>query len=66
MFLLLVFPGINGLENYEDQYDDGDLDYLDSESNVSETEPETNEIAVGHRKRKSSTDLNTDAVDQSG
>ena len=66
MFLLLVFPGINDLEDYEDQYNDGDLDYLDSELNVSETKSETNKIAVGCRKRKSSTDLNTDAVDQLG
>ena len=48
------------------QYDDGDLDYLDSESNMSETEAETNEVAAGRNKRKSSIDLNTDADDQSG
>ena len=72
MFLLLTFPGISDLQDYEDQYDDGDLgyldylDYLDSESNVSGTEAETNEIAAGRNKRKSSTDLNTDADNQSG
>ena len=66
MFLLLTFSGISDLEDDEDQYDDGNLDYLDSESNVSETEAETNEIAAGRNKRKSSTDLNTDADDQLG
>ena len=66
MFLLLIFPVISDFEDYEDQYDDGNLDYLDSESIVSETEAETNEIAAGRNKRKSSTDLNTDPVDQSG
>ena len=66
MFLLLTFPGISDLEDDEDQYDDGNLDYLDSESNVSETEAETNEIAAGRNKQKSSTDLNTDADDQLG
>ena len=35
-------------------------------SNGSETKAETNEIAAGCNKRKSSTDLNTDADDQSG
>ena len=63
---VLIFPGISDLKDYEDQYDDGDLDYLNFESNVSETEAETNEIAAGHNKRKSITDLNTDADDQSG
>ena len=33
---------------------------------MSETEAETNEIVAGRNKRKSSTDLNTDADDQSG
>ena len=42
------------------------IDYLDSESNVSETEAETNKIAADRNKRKSSTDLNTDAGVQSG
>ena len=63
MFLLLTFPAISDLEDDEDQYDDGKLDYLDSESNVSETEAETKEIAAGRNKRKSSTDLNIDAND---
>ena len=63
---VLTFPGISDLKDYEDQYDDGDLDYLDSESNVSETEAETNEIAAGRNKRKSITDLNTGVEDQSG
>ena len=66
MYLLLTFPGISDLEDDEDQYDDGNLDYLDSESNVSETEAETNEITAGRNKRKSNTDLNTDADDQLG
>ena len=33
---------------------------------MSETEAETNEVAAGRNKRKSSIDLNTDADDQSG
>ena len=66
MYLLLIFPGISDLEDDENQYDDGNLDYLDSESNVSETEAETNEITAGRNKRKSNTDLNTDADDQLG
>ena len=66
MYLLLIFPGISDLEDDEDHYDDGNLDYLDSESNVSETEAETNEITAGRNKRKSNTDLNTDADDQLG
>ena len=66
MYLLLIFPGISDLEDDEDQYDDGNLDYLDSESNVSETEAETNEITAGRNKRNSNTDLNTDADDQLG
>ena len=33
---------------------------------MSEAEAETNEIAAGRNKRKSSTDLNADADDQSG
>ena len=66
MFLLLIFPVISDFEGYEDQYDDRNLDYLDSESILSETEAETNETAAGRKKRKSSTDLNTDPGDQSG
>ena len=66
MFRLLIFPGISDVEDYEDQYDDGDLDHLDSELHVSETEAETNEIVVGRNKRKTSTDLNADADDPLG
>ena len=42
------------------------VDYLESESNVSETEAEANKIAADRNKRKSSTDLNTHAGVQSG
>ena len=66
MFLLLIFPGISDHEHDHDQCDNGDLDYLDSEPNVSETEAKTNEIAAGRNKRKNSIDLNTDVDDQSG
>ena len=66
MFLLLIFPSISDLEDYEDQCDDRDLNYLDSESNMSETQAETNKIAAGHKKRKISADLNSVAGHQLG